>query len=765
MKLPRFFVGKNKTDTNREFLKVPPENVLSLRKKDDFKIEINFTHFKDFFSKHKKLVAPLGVLVLVLIIFSVAIKGKASIVNFYPETCLGGWENPSNTSGQPSVSSEAQGSDFTRDNSAFLKNRTAQMFCGDFGGEVPADTIPRKFTVRFSWFVDDGSYDKGEKIINEALDEGRNVQTQTTESEDTDSVNQGSDENLDDASGSQPDSSTDNENTDDSSVPSNEDGSSDLPSGEMPQEDGGDSESETPPSDSGTGGIEDSSGDSSESGSDASGSDAGGSESSGGESSSGGEGAFLKTFFTKAFAQENENPTQETAQESENVTEEAPAEQKVEESKETPPKETTEQQEGESPTESESTEAPSNENTESENEELESNGIVSLDETARDDLFRVMYTLDGTTWEELGIVKRNNWKNVEFDIPFSSVDSWEKLSKVQIAIESLPTIDSFPETYLDSVWVSVEYEGVNPDPLPQPDFLTDKVLNDIRYENTRVIKILKPDGEYQIWYAFVPPSLLSVVDGGTNTDEIVKSGDSSLQVIDASTLFGYDPLIGPSPQNTEANNIIENSETTPESTLESNEEVLGESVAIAEETKSTEEDVAVEKNVNEVQLEEKKDVTLVEEVIENKEIKPFENVLEFVTGGGDKENKKVDSESEKKSDEQNEGVVLNEEIIKEEGDSTDLRELNQPEWYWNLVARGKEVHPEYSIAVDNFKLFWITEAGDSINMFGLDSSGTYSGTYFTLNENVGSMSFQTPSGVTRFAQFNRETTQFIFSDE
>ena len=59
-------------------------------------------------------------------------------------------------------------------------------------------------------------------------------------------------------------------------------------------------------------------------------------------------------------------------------------------------------------------------------------------------------------------------------------------------------------------------------------------------------------------------------------------------------------------------------------------------------------------------------MTLVEEVIENKEIKPFENVLEFVTGGGDKENKKVDSESEKKSDEQNEGVVLNEEIIKEE---------------------------------------------------------------------------------------------------
>lgn len=798
-------------------MNVPDENVLSLRKKDDFKIEINITRIRDFLKKNRKLAAPVSILIVVLIIFSVAIKGKASIVNFYPETCLGGWENPSNTEGQPSVASDAQGSDFTRDNAAFLKNRAAQMFCGDFSGEVPEDSVPRKFTVRFSWFVDDGSYDKGEKIINEKLDEGRNVQTQAEENKDADSASSESDENLDDTSGPQTDSSTDGGNTDDSSIPSNEDGSSDLPSGEMPQENDSTNEESSAPSSSDDSSSESGTSDGS---SDSGSSDSGGSDSSGGgESSSGGEGAFIERFFTKVFAQESESPAPQSEQQSEptqeEVSEPVKEENTTEETaeiliKETPEalaeaplEEITEPVEAEVPSEesgvlqtessseSKNEAESSEENTQSENQDLESNGIVSLDETARDDLFKVMYTLDGTNWEELGVVKRNNWKNVEFDIPFSSVDSWEKLSKVQIAIESLPTIDSFPETYLDSVWVSVEYEGVNPDPLPQPDFLTDKVLNDIRYENVRVIKILKPDGEYQIWYAFVPPSLLATVDSAVGSDEIIKSGDTSLQIIDASTVPEYDPLIGPLPQNTEQleeNTIIENTDSASEETTETKEEVLGDSIAVAEEVENIEESVSKEDIPSSVMTENTTETNTIEvtntteinkteetnttETSEQNEIKPLESVIDFLTGK-DSDEKATDTEtnvSEKsqepeKRDEDSGNIVLNEEIIKEEGDSVDLRELNQPEWHWDLVARGVEVHPEFDIAVDSFKLFWITQTGDSFNMFGLDSSGTYSGIYIGLEENIGVMSFSTPSGTTRFARFNRDTKKFMFSDE
>ena len=160
------------------------------------------------------------------------------------------------------------------------------------------------------------------------------------------------------------------------------------------------------------------------------------------------------------------------------------------------------------------------------------------------------------------------------------------------------------------------------------------------------------------------------------------------------------------------------------------------------------------------------------ETPEQNEIKPLESVIDFLTGK-ESDEKTTDLETDvsgksqesEKRDEDSENIVLNEEIIKEEGDPVDLRELNQPEWRWDLVARGIEVHPEIDIAVDNFKLFWITQTGDSFNMFGLDSSGTYSGIYIGLEENIGMMSFNTPSGTTRFARFNRDTKKFIFSDE
>ncbi len=762
MKLPRFIVGKNTTDIRRNSLNVPPENVLSLRKKDDFKIEINLTGIKDFFAKHKKLVGPLSILVLTLIIFLIATKGKASIVNFYPESCLGGWENPSNASGQPSVASDAQGSDFTRDNSAFLRNRTSQIFCGDFGGEVPQDSIPRKFTLRFSWFVDDGSYDKGEKIINEALDDGR-----TSPSIFEDISSPSDDQNQDDGNGSSEQSVDDggsvDVSTDDSNLPSNEDGSSDLPAGESSPEtstDGNDSTSSSTSQDSGSGDSGESS--ASDGGSDSSsgGGDSSG-DSSGGDSgaSSGGEGVFLEKLFTKAFAQESETQSVNTSSESVEVQNVATDDSRSTISSE----DQSESADSDKDVLIENGSSESNHTTANNTQDASSESViteeasqsedaqeisntsedVSVDESARDDLFRVMYTIDGEKWEELGLVKRNNWKNVEFEIPFSSVDSWEKLSKVQIAIESLPTIDSFPETYLDSVWVSVEYEGVNPDPLPQPDFLNDKVLNDIRYENFRIIRIMKTDGEFQIWYAIIPPELLA--QSGAQSDEVIKTGDDSLQVIDVSNLPNYDPTIGPeqnmSVSSSTEENATEKTPTIKASTQDSNQEVLGEMITEGE-----------------VQSGQEYDNT-VNNVVSGEKIVPpisLPDVSIFENTDKEQDSPQTDSDTQK---------PLNEDILKKEGEKTDLQELNQPLWYWNLIARGESVHPEIDIAVDSYKVFWITAMGDSMNMFGLDSSGSISGTYISNGQNIGVMTFNAPSGMLRYARFNRETAQFIFADE
>lgn len=760
MKLPRFIVGKNTTDMRRNSLNVPPENVLSLRKKDDFKIEINLTGIKNFFTKNKKLVGPLSILALTLIIFMIATKGKASIVNFYPESCLGGWENPSNASGQPSVASDAQGSDFTRDNSAFLKNRTSQIFCGDFGGEVPQDSIPRKFTVRFSWFVDDGSYDKGEKIINDALDDGR-----TSPSIFEDISSPSGEHNQDDGNGSSEQSIDDGGSVDvtidDSPLPSNEDGSSDLPAGESSPEtstDGNDSTSSSASQDSGGGNSGGSS--KGDGGSDSSsGGDGSSGDSSGGDSgaSSGGEGAFLEKLFNKAFAQESETQRVNTSTESVEVQNATADDSRSTTSSEDQSESTDSNKDvlienGSSEsnhdttnnTQDASSESVVEENSQSEDAQEISNTSeeVSVDESARDDLFRVMYTIDGEKWEELGLVKRNNWKNVEFEIPFSSVDSWEKLSKVQIAIESLPTIDSFPEAYLDSVWVSVEYEGVNPDPLPQPDFLNDKVLNDIRYENFRVIRIMKTDGEFQIWYAIIPPELLA--QSGAQSDEVIKTGDDSLQVIDVSNLPNYDPTIGPE-QNMSVSSSTEENATEKTPTIEalpqdSNQEVLGEMITEGE-----------------VQSGQEYDNTVNNVVSGEKIIPPISlpDVSIFESTDKEQDSPQTDSDTQK---------PLNEDILKKEGEKTDLQELNQPLWYWNLIARGESVHSEIDIAVDNYGVFWINDKINTINMFGMSSSGSYLSISFE-GQQVGTLSFVAPSGIPRYARFNTSTKTFVFSDE
>lgn len=775
MKLPRFFVGKNTTDLIRNSLKVPQENVLSLRKKDDFKVEINFTRIKDFFTKNKKLATPLGIIALVLVVFSFALKGKATIVNFYPETCLGGWENPSNASGQPSVSSEAQGSDFTRDNSAFLRNRTAQMFCGDFGGEVPTDTVPRKFTVRFSWFVDDGSYDKGEKIINEALDEGRNFDDTPDLSEETE---------LDSTDGQTSEESVENtSSTSDESpqetIPSNEGGASDLPSGDTSTEETNtQTDTQSEGSDEGS-----TSSDNADSSDTSSGDSSSGAESSGGESG-GNEGAFLEKLLNKAFAQESESVSVEAPENTdsptsqsvvdENISNNEPAETENQDSntnesssedasninQENTPSGTTDAESissNESPSETQN-----NEETEVDVEVQETNGIVSLDETARDDLFRVMYTLDGKTWEELGIIKRNNWKNAEFEIPFSSVDSWEKLSKVQIAIESLPTIDSFPETYLDSIWVSVEYQDRNPDPLPQPDFLTDKVLQDLNYEEYRVIKIAKPDGEIQLWYAIIPESLRESYSTKTSSldDEVIQEGNASLEVVDVSTLpvetqekiedsAAMDVMQVESAENKNDEKVSETQKETSstEVKVEKSDTTLFENIGnllgaqvINSIDKSDDNDTLISENLNEASVQAENTETN-SSPVQNQEESTFTSstlspqVLDIST-------KDDDSDSVEK-------------------DPVDLQELNKPLWYWDLIARGPEVHGDLAFALEDRMVFWVNALKSEISGFFLLTKGRVNTSYQEGTVSDG-LPYFNGANEPRFARFDEALKKFVF---
>jgi hypothetical protein len=74
-------------------------------------------------------------------------------------------------------------------------------------------------------------------------------------------------------------------------------------------------------------------------------------------------------------------------------------------------------------------------------------------------LVEVMYTLDGEEWRSLGFVREEEFNNKNFEIPIEEASEWEDVSRIQIAIRSLPNLDEItPEIYLDSVWLEAEYK-------------------------------------------------------------------------------------------------------------------------------------------------------------------------------------------------------------------------------------------------------------------------------------------------------------------
>lgn len=75
-----------------------------------------------------------------LVLANYGLESRAGIAKFYPATCLGGWESPEWASGAPDGQS------------AELKPDTlAEIFCGDFRGEIPDDTEPKLFQLRLTW--------------------------------------------------------------------------------------------------------------------------------------------------------------------------------------------------------------------------------------------------------------------------------------------------------------------------------------------------------------------------------------------------------------------------------------------------------------------------------------------------------------------------------------------------------------------------------------------------------------------------------------
>ena len=324
---------------------------------------------------------------------------------FYPTTCLGGWQNTEKAAGAPEVV-DGLSADYNDENSASVFNSVAEIFCGGFEGEIPADAFHERVILNFSWTLEEieeegeAPPDKGDTggLDSEISPDSSSEGGQTLSGEET----------VDLDSEIPPDLPLSGEET-------MEDVPEEVPAEETQEPD----QPETDPS-----AAEE-------------------------------PVSFLEnSFYSVAYAQETEEITEieeitETEEETnieETTEEEIGNEEIVEE-------EIIEEENQETSNEAEL------EATNNDEEDLLSQEISDFSDT----IIEVRYTLDGEEWKSLGYVEAIN-NEVNFELPIEEFGTLDDLKNVQIALRTLSTFDIPPKIYLDAMWLEVEYnQGLMPE--------------------------------------------------------------------------------------------------------------------------------------------------------------------------------------------------------------------------------------------------------------------------------------------------------------
>lgn len=122
-------------------------------------------------------------------------------------------------------------------------------------------------------------------------------------------------------------------------------------------------------------------------------------------------------------------------------------------------------------------------------------------------LFEVNYSLNGETWTTLGRVSAQNWPNLTLPMP---VLSWEDLKKLQISVGGIPTTDARSYiVYLDGMFIEVQYDVVPLDGAAlQPAEPSDSGANPLfPVVEVPAKDILAPDSRQPTFEAGEAPSL------------------------------------------------------------------------------------------------------------------------------------------------------------------------------------------------------------------------------------------------------------------
>lgn len=450
---------------------IPEENVLSLRKKE-WVIRIDPKQIKDFLYLHKHTLIFIFTFFATCAFIIGTSSTNASVATFYPGTCLGGWQNVENATGEPSVDDVERIESFTKENSAIFENSNEEIFCGDFKGVIPEDTEPKKFTLAFHW-----SFDYGDIKHDDPLETNQEIKIKEDDSSSDEENNLIEEEVIEEKP------------TED--IPEVKEEIIEEPKEELNDEKLEEINEEEPKTEETT--------------------------------------SIFKKIFSIAHAQEEASPSPEPEQESEPVSEaqseptpEPEPQSQVETQTETP-----EEQEVVEENQSVEESAPEEINSEetvleedfgqpesaqggsssSDEDDSEEDAVFNVTdekdepkeedeiETSPNDIFEVVYTLDGETWDVLGRVRKDKWKDSTFEIPYEKINTWDELSKLQVRLKVLPSFDVMPIVYLDAVSLSVEYIDSNLE-IKTIDF--ENIVHTVDSKDLYVF-LAKKEGKYGIW--------------------------------------------------------------------------------------------------------------------------------------------------------------------------------------------------------------------------------------------------------------------------
>jgi hypothetical protein len=67
----------------------------------------------------------------------------------------------------------------------------------------------------------------------------------------------------------------------------------------------------------------------------------------------------------------------------------------------------------------------------------------------------VSYSLDGVRWVSIGKVTASNWRDFKVQLP---INSWDDLKRVQMMVNTIPTVDAKPDIYLENIALTIGYD-------------------------------------------------------------------------------------------------------------------------------------------------------------------------------------------------------------------------------------------------------------------------------------------------------------------